>query len=1067
MKTFLSLFSLGVAIVGLMQAPAAAQYAAQGYPAYMQGGEAAARQFQTKVPVAWPGNIWIEGNLADRGLGYNGSYMSVGGKSRLFEDFLGGRWVSQVQGNMSLDNGGFFSNIGLERVFTVEAAKSDVFFGVWWDYDDDQQSSFGHTYNQIGVSGGIKSELFDVYANGYLPSGTTSYTQGDITGSSVFLNNSIVTQAGIDTALEGFDFHVVNRPKQLAFMNTYVDVGGYAYGSDVVDTFAGFSLGGGIQTLRGVGVGLQVNHDSRFDWTGALQVAWQFGGRGAQTEYSPLGRDLEPTRRNDHIVRYQRAVILAIDPDTGDDYVVFHVDNEAGPGGDGSFERPFQTLAEAEAASGNHNIIYVHQGDGTTTGMDQGIALKDGQLLLGDGIVHAIPELRLGTFDVFNTVNGLAPQITNIAGDGITLANGNTVRNFDINAAGTNLVSGIHGEGTALNPLEDGIIEQVTIRGNPILNGINLNFITGDWDIRRNDISTAGVHGVGIDNVSGSESVLRFFNNTITTSTSDGIHIEDFEGERFVFRGNVLSNNIDDGLEMLRYTGPDAEFWINNHVSDGNVGAGVHLEDVNGEVLINDSTFNDNSTAGIALVDVNNTQGVNATTIDNVTMTANGTGLSNELNAGYQQLDVTGSTIDGNGLGLLAKADGVGTVLEFNASDNISISNNQSDAIRGVVDDGATLRFILENDPTAPLIMDGNAFSSGLGISMFAQGDGVTSTLNAIIRGVDITNNGDGIPGGIFISAIENSVSQVFIEDVNITGTANSVRSLYDTNNNLINTLVVNRTTAGSFNNSVAGSTRLDLVGTDLLANGSTLEGLFSLDASDATLTRLFLVDSEFSNNTAGDGVRVSGTGAAQILATVIGVRADNNGRQAVAAGESSDTLTPFFETGVNPDPDDDDFSGPFDGWHGFNFNTAGAAHIGLTLSDSDAHGNFEHGLAMYTLGGTIDTVITNNRFTLNDVGDDDDDNFGIAPPETNSEDVAITNFGGQICAALSTNFFSTTNSAVLSNTLGPANFVVELDGVSNQLAPTLLGTSAAPYGTVCQPNIDLLGTVFTGAGFP
>ena len=115
MKTFLSLFSLGVAIVGLMQAPAAAQYAAQGYPAYTQGGEAAAAPFQTKVPVAWPGNVWIEGNLADRGLGYNGSYMSVGGKSRLFEDFLGGRWVSQVQGNMSLDNGGFFSNIGLDQ----------------------------------------------------------------------------------------------------------------------------------------------------------------------------------------------------------------------------------------------------------------------------------------------------------------------------------------------------------------------------------------------------------------------------------------------------------------------------------------------------------------------------------------------------------------------------------------------------------------------------------------------------------------------------------------------------------------------------------------------------------------------------------------------------------------------------------------------------------------------------------------------------------------------------------------------------------------------------------------
>ena len=1067
MKTFLSLFSLGVAIVGLVSAPVAAQSASQGYPSLMQGGEATAAPFQTQVPVGWPGNVWIEGNLADRGLGYKGSYMTVGGKSRLFEDFLGGRWVSQVQGNMALESGSFFSNVGLERVFTVEAANSDVFFGVWWDYDDDQQGSFGHTFNQIGVSGGIKSELYDVYANGYLPSGSTSYTQGDITGSSVFFANSVVTQAGIDSALEGFDFHIVSRPQQLAFMNTYVDVGGYAYGSDVVDTFAGFSLGGGIQTLRGMGLGIQVNHDSRFEWTGALQVAWEFGARGARTEYSPLGRDLEPSRRNDHIVRFQQETLLALDPDTGDDYVVFHVDNEADAGGDGSIERPFQTLAEAQAASGNENIIYVHQGDGTTTGMDQGIVLKDGQLLLGDGIVHTIPELRLGSFDIFNTVNGLAPQITSLAGDGVTLASRNTVRNFDINAAGTNLISGIHGQGTALNPLENGIIEQVTVRGNPILNGINLNFITGEWDIRRNDISTAGNHGIGVDNVSGETSVLRMFNNTITTSTEDGIHVEDYQGERFVFRGNVLTENIGDGLELLRYTGPDAEWFIDNHISDGNVGAGIAIDGANGSVLITESIVNDNSTSGITLRDVNNTQDVNATLIDTVLMSNNGNGLINDLNTGFQELNITNSIINANGLGLLATSTGLGTTLELNVVDNFSISNNLSDAIRGVVEEGATLRFLLENDPAAPLIMDGNAVQSGLGVSLFAQGTGVTSTLNAIIRGVDITNNGDGIPGGIFVSAIDNSVSQVFIEDVTISGPAFSVRSFYNTSNTLINTLVVNRTTAGSFNNTVLGQTRLDMVATDLLATGQTAQGLFSVDAAGDTLTRLFLVDSEFSGNGAGEGVRVSGQGDAQILATVIGVRADNNGRGA-AAGESSDNLTPTFPTGVNPDPEDDDFTSPdFDGWHGFNFNAQGNANLGLTLLNNDAHGNFEHGLAMYTLGnGNIDTVITGNRFSLNDVGEDGDDDFGGAP-EQNSEDVAITNFGTTICASLSTNFFSTTNSAVLTNTLGPANFVVELDGVSNQQPPTLINVSLAPYGTVCQPNIDLLDAVFTGAGFP
>ena len=273
MKTFLSLVSLGVAaVVGLLQTPASGQqYLANGYPAYAQGGQqASVAPFQSRVPVGWPGNIWVEANVADRGLGYSGSYMTVGGKSRLFEDFLGGRYVSQVQGNLSLESGGFFSNVGLERVFTVEAAETDVFFGVWWDYDSDQQGAFAHTFNQIALSGGFKSQLFDLYGNGYLPSGTTNYTQGDITGNTVFLNNSIVTQAGIDSALEGFDVHVEGRPPALGFMNGYVDLGAYVYSSDTVDTFSGISAGMGFQTLRGLALSFTVNHDNRFDTTGVV-----------------------------------------------------------------------------------------------------------------------------------------------------------------------------------------------------------------------------------------------------------------------------------------------------------------------------------------------------------------------------------------------------------------------------------------------------------------------------------------------------------------------------------------------------------------------------------------------------------------------------------------------------------------------------------------------------------------------------------------------------------------------------------------------------------------------------
>ena len=68
--------------------------------------------------------------------------------------------------------------------------------------------------------------------------------------------------------------------------------------------------------------------------------------------------------------------------------------------------------------------------------------------------------------------------------------------------------------------------------------------------------------------------------------------------------------------------------------------------------------------------------------------------------------------------------------------------------------------------------------------------------------------------------------------------------------------------------------------------------------------------------------------------------------------------------------------------------------------------------------------VMERNRFTLNDVGIDGDADIASPAPETGSEDVVFQNFAGDICAALSTNFFA--NNAYLFNQAGPVNFVVE-----------------------------------------
>ena len=72
---------------------------------------------------------------------------------------------------------------------------------------------------------------------------------------------------------------------------------------------------------------------------------------------------------------------------TGRAQRVLHVDNTAALGGDGSKEHPFNTLKAAEAAMRDHDVIYVHRGNGTTAGQDQGIVIdKAGVSLIGSGV---------------------------------------------------------------------------------------------------------------------------------------------------------------------------------------------------------------------------------------------------------------------------------------------------------------------------------------------------------------------------------------------------------------------------------------------------------------------------------------------------------------------------------------------------------------------------------------------------------------------------------------------------------------------------------------------------------
>lgn len=162
--------------------------------------------------------------------------------------------------------------------------------------------------------------------------------------------------------------------------------------------------------------------------------------------------------------------VPVINAATGTAQEILHVDNTAGGGGDGSKETPFNTLAAAQAAASAQTIIYVKQGDGLTTGQDQGITLnKTGQQLIGSGTNFVWDS------GVFRTANGRSPTSLLIA-------------------AATSAP-----KITNVNALSDGI----TISANDVMvAGVTVDGATRDGIVIEADGAAASATGVTIQNVS-------------------------------------------------------------------------------------------------------------------------------------------------------------------------------------------------------------------------------------------------------------------------------------------------------------------------------------------------------------------------------------------------------------------------------------------------------------------------------------------------------------------------------------------------------------------------------------
>ncbi|HEX8115908.1 MAG TPA: Ig-like domain-containing protein, partial [Pyrinomonadaceae bacterium] len=160
--------------------------------------------------------------------------------------------------------------------------------------------------------------------------------------------------------------------------------------------------------------------------------------------------------------------------------VVWFVNNAAPAGGDGRLTSPYNSLASVSNGSDLDepgDVIFVYEGSGSYPG---GIALEDGQRLVGQGTSL---DSALAAFGIAVPAHSDArpaatsnPTLANAAGDVVTLANGNAV--YAVNASASFAASAaIAGSGVGGTTTLNG----VNASASGSANGVALNTFLGTF----------------------------------------------------------------------------------------------------------------------------------------------------------------------------------------------------------------------------------------------------------------------------------------------------------------------------------------------------------------------------------------------------------------------------------------------------------------------------------------------------------------------------------------------------------------------------------------------------------
>lgn len=657
------------------------------------------------------------------------------------------------------DNGKWAANAGVG----IRALWGNRVYGIntYYDYRNGGRL---HS-NQMGVGLETLGELFDFRINGYLPVGVKTSAPYDAVFGAFSVHYLLVSQK-YQSAMKGanaeFGFHF-GKTESFDF---YAAAGPYYFIGEVAQaTWGGKArISGTYKDLLTLEMSDSFDRTFHNKFQGQISLSFSFGpqskvkeqGRTCKTANTLNSRMLQPVDRQEIIViDHARKKNVAINPATGLPYFFVFVNNTSSS--DGTYKSPYHTLAQAQDNSSPYDVIYVFPGDGTTTGMDSGIALKPFQKFWGSGVSHSI-QTSAGTISIPQQSSS-SPTITNTNidtdGNAISLATHNAISGFTIASTTHDAIIGANSQSlevsfctftnTVTYPIEATFPgdASISITNNQFLNNANGIILTlnGTSSVVCSDNTFKGqtsMSSIPLEIANNSNSpTVRIENNVFSDNTVGAI--------RFDF-----SNVVDANISVLNNT------IANNGTGSQGSGLGssiVFLSDGMTDrcsITLENNTFTANTssslylhtsgiitTLGVAASGntISNNGGsalILATPVDHLTLLATGNNISGGGDHGIavlsSMLTSTGNiTINQNTItDFGGVASGINIHQDFSTL-NLTILDNEINRCNGtgIVSyspagiDSFTLN-ISDNTISNCLNMEGNA-ASGLNIEQFTN----------------------------------------------------------------------------------------------------------------------------------------------------------------------------------------------------------------------------------------------------------------------------------------------------------------------------------------------------------